>query len=306
MIKKTKITLFLIFKIIKNKTRFLFWFFVRFISSLFPLFAIYLYSQVVSDIETKAKLDSIIFLVLIILFVRIVDNFLRLKSLYKLEECISDIGFDIHNYFIKDLRANNNEERHQSIQSIRNFSDASSLTLMLFRQPGIDSVVSLVTIPIILFFVDLRIFVLEIVYILVYLFLDYYTTQRYVKLRDVQNTKIENYYAKLQESNDVDLEQKTYTRHFTRLSNWNFLEWFLIQNSAVFFYCLILGFTIISIYTGVKQISDLVLIIGYVSSTQIYLNSFSEIKDNLANMTVAIDHLARNKSISVIDLDDLV
>jgi len=306
MIKKTKITLFLIFKIIKNKTRFLFWFFVRFVSSLFPLLAIYLYSQVVSDIETKAKLDSIIFLVLIILFVRIVDNFLRLKSLYKLEECISDIGFDIHNYFIKDLRVNNKEERHQSIQAIRNFSDASSLTLMLFRQPGIDSIVSLITIPIILFFVDLRIFVLEIVYILVYLILDYYTTQRYVKLRDVQNTKIENYYAKLQESNDVELEQKTYTRHFTRLSNWNFLEWFLIQNSAIFFYCLILGFTIISIYTGAKQISDLVLIIGYVSSTQVYLNSFSEIKDNLANMTVAIDHLARNKSISVIDLDDLV
>ncbi len=306
MIKKTKITLFLIFKIIQNKTRFLFWFFIRFVSSLFPLLAIYLYSRVVSDIETKASLDSVFFLVLIILFVRIVDNFLRLKSLYKLEECISDIGFDIHNYFIKDLKTSNKEERHQSVQAIRNFSDASSLTLMLFRQPGIDSVVSLLTIPVILFFVDLRIFVLEIVYILVYLILDYYTTQRYVKLRDVQNTKIENYYAKLQESDDVDLEQKTYTRHFTRLSNWNFLEWFLIQNSAVIFYSLILAFCIFSIYSGAKQISDLVLVMGYVSSTQAYLNSLSEIKDNLANMTVAIDHLARNKSISVIDLDDLV
>jgi len=306
MIKKTKITLFLIFKIIQNKTRFLFWFFVRFISSLFPLLAIYLYSRVVSNIENKVALDSVIFLVLIILLVRIIDNFLRLKSLNKLDECISDIGFNIHNYFIKDLRATNKEERHQCVQAIRNFSDASSLTLMLFRQPGIDSVVSLITIPLILFFVDSRIFVLEIVYIMVYLILDYYTTQRYVVLRDVQNTKIENYYAKLQESNDVDLEQKTYTRHFARLSNWNFLEWFLIQNSAVFFYCLILGYTIISIYTGVKQISDLVLIIGYVASTQTYLNSFSEIKDNRANMTVAIDHLARNKNISVIDLDDLV
>ena len=45
---------------------------------------------------------------------------------------------------------------------------------------------------------------------------------------------------------------------------------------------------------------------GYVASTQTYLNSLSEIKDNLANMTVAIDHLARNKSISVLDLDDLI
>ncbi len=306
MIKKTTITIFLIFKIISNKTRFLFWFFVRFISALLPLLSIYLYSQVVSDFEAKTELKPILFLVLIIFIVRIIDNFLRLKSLYKIEECISDIGFDIHNYFTKDLKATNKEERHQSIQAIRNFSDASSWTLMLFRQPGIDSVVSLTIIPIILFFVDKQIFVLEVAYILIYLLIDYYTTQRYIKLRDVQNTKIENYYAKLQESDDVELEQKTFTRHFTRLSNWSFWEWFLIQNSAVIFYCLILTFCIFSIYSGVKQISDLVLVMGYVTSTQVYLNSLSEIKDNLAIMTVAVDHLARNKSISAIELDDLV
>ena len=306
MIKKTKITLLLIFKIVQDKPRFLFWFFIRFISSLLPLLTTYLYSRVISSIETKVVFSSLFFLVLTILVVRLVDNFLRLKSLFKLDECISNIGFDIHNFFIKDLHTKNEEERHQSVQAIRNFSDASSITLMLFRQPGIDSVVSLSIIPIILWFVDLRIFVLEIVYVLVYMIIDYYTTQKYVKLRDLQNTKIETYYGKLQESNDVELEQKTFTRHFRRLSHWNFIEWFVLQNSAVFFYCLILGYSIIAVYSGFKQISDVVLIMGYVSSTQTHLNSFSEIKDSMADMTVAVDHLAKNKSISVIDLDDLV
>jgi len=306
MIKKTKITLFLIFKIIQDKSRFLFWFFIRFLSSLLPLLTIYLYSQVISSIENQTVFTSVFFLVLIILFVRLLDNFLRLKSIFKLDECISNISFDIHNFFTKDLHTKDKEERHQSIQAIRNFSDASAMTLTLFRQPGIDSIVSLAVIPIILWFVDLRVFVLEIVYIFIYMIVDYYTTQKYVKLRDLQNTKTETYYGKLQESNDVELEQKTYTRHFTRISNWNFIEWFVLQNSAVFFYCLILAYSIISVYSGVKQISDVVLIMGYISSTQIYLNSFSEIKDNLANMTVAVDHLAKNKSISVIDLDDLV
>jgi ABC-type multidrug transport system fused ATPase/permease subunit len=306
MIKKTKITLFLIFKIIQNKPRFLFWFFIRFLSSLLPLLTIYLYSRVIENIETKVIFSSLFFLVLIILLVRLLDNFLRLKSIFKLDECISDIGFDIHNFFTKDLHTENKEERHQSIQAIRNFSDASTMTLTLFRQPGIDSIVSLSIIPIIFWFVDLRVFVLEMVYIIVYMIIDYYTTQRYIKLRDLQNTKIETYYGKLQENNDVDLEQKSFTRHFTRLSNWNFIEWFVLQNSAVFFYCLILGYSIIAVYSGYKQISDVVLIMGYITSTQIYLNSFSEIKDSLANMTVAVDHLAKNKSISVIDLDDLV
>jgi len=306
MLKKTKLTLLLIFRIIQDKPRFLFWFFVRFISSLLPLLSIYLYSLTVENIEDKINFSSIFFLVLIILLVRLVDNFLRLRSLYKLDECISSISFDVHNFFTQDLHAETKEERHQSIQAIRNFADASSLTLMLFRQPGIDSIVSLIAIPIIFWFVDIRIFVLEIVYISVYMIIDYYTTQKYINLKDTHNSKVEGYYAKLQESNDTELEQKTFTRHFRRLSNWNFIEWFILQNSAVFFYCLILGYSIIAVYSGYKQISDIVLIMGYVSSTQSYLNSFSEIKYSLADMTVAVDHLAKNKSISVIDLDDLV
>lgn len=306
MIKKTQITLFLVFKIIQNKSRFFFWLFIRLVSALFPLLSIYLYSQVVSNIENKVQLKSIFILVLIIFIVNIIDNFLRLKSLFKIQECISDISFDINNYFIKDLKAEKKEERHQSIQAIRNFSEATNSTLLLFRQPGIDSLVSLFTVPIILFFVDRQIFVIEIAYIIIYLLIDYYTTQRYVKLRDIQNTKIENYFAKFQENNDIDLEQKTFSRHFKRLSNWGFWMWFLIQNSAVFFYSLILGMCIFSIYIGAKQISDLVLVMGYITSTQTFLNSFTEIKDSLANMNVAVDHLAKNKSISVIELDDLV
>lgn len=306
MFKKTKITLFLIFRIIQDKPRFLFWFFVRFISSLLPLLSIYLYSLVIESVENKIDYTSVFFLVLIIFVVRLIDNFLRLRSLYRLDECINKIIFDIHNYFVQNLKTETKAERHQSVQAIRNFADASSLTLTLFRQPGIDSIVSLTTIPIILWFVDQRIFVLEITYILVYMVIDFYTTQKYIKLKDSQNSKIEGYYAKFQDSNDTELEQKTFSRHFARLTNWKFIEWFILQNSAVFFYCLILGYSIISVYSGYKQISDIVLIIGYVSSTQTYLNSFSEIKDSLADMNVAIDHLAKNKNISVIDLDDLV
>ena len=306
MIKKTKITLFLIFKIIQDKKRFLFWVFIRFLSALLPLLTIYLYSQVIDQVEKQVIFSSVFFLILLIFIVRLLDNFVRLKSLEALNQCISNIGFDIHNFFSQDIHTKNKEERNQTIQAIRNFADASKMTLTLFRQPGIDSIVSLVTIPIILYFVDIRVLVLFISYILVYFIVDYYTTQRYIKLKDIQNTKIENYYSKFQESNDVELEQKAYVRHFTRICNWSFVEWFSIQNVAVFFYYLILAYSAISVYSHIWQISDVVLVMGYASSLQTYLNSFSEIKDNLADMTVAVDHLAKNKHLSTIDLDDLI
>ncbi|HPT66112.1 MAG TPA: hypothetical protein PK257_02260 [Candidatus Woesebacteria bacterium] len=306
MSKTTLLVIKLIFQIIQNKSRFVFWVVIRFISAIFPLITIYLFSKTINLVETKSDFSTIFFSIVMIFVIRIVDNFTRIKSVAKLDECISDISFDIHNYFIGDIKPENKLERHESVQAIRNFADATSWTLRLFRQPGIDSIISLISIPAILLFVDFKVFVLVIAYIIVYYVIDYYTTQHYVNLKDIQNTKTETYYAKLQETDDVDLEQKTFSRHFTRLSNWCFTEWFTLQNTAVFFYILIFSYLILSVSGGTKLISELVLIMSYVGSTQSYLNSFSEIKDSLADMFVAVNHLAKNKSITAIDFDDLV
>ena len=306
MSKKTRQVVKLIFQIIQNKSLFLFWVMIRFISAFFPLITIYLFSKTINLVETKSDFSAIFFYIIFIFIIRIIDNFSRIKSVTKLDECIINIGFDVHNHFINDIKSETKLERHESIQAVRNFADATMLTLQLFRQPGIDSVVSLFSIPIILLFVDFKVFIIVIAYIVVYYFIDYYTTQHYINFKDIQNTKTETYYAKLQESNDVDLEQKTFSRHFSRLTNWCFTEWFTLQNSAVFFYILIFTYLIISVSSGTKMISDLVLIMSYVGSTQNYLNSFSEIKDSLADMSVAVDHLAKNKSILAIDFDDLV
>jgi len=100
MIKKTKFTILLVFKIIQDKKRFLFWLGVRLFSALLPLLTTYLFSKVIADIENKIIFSSIFFLILLILIVRVVDNFTRIRSVYRLDECISDIGFDIHNYLI--------------------------------------------------------------------------------------------------------------------------------------------------------------------------------------------------------------
>ncbi len=305
MSKKTRQVIKLIFQIIQNKSVFFFWVGIRFISAFFPLITIYLFSKTINLVEIKSDFSTIFFFIVAILIIRIVDNFTRLKSVTKLDECISNIGFDIHNYFLNDMKTESKLERHKSIQIIRNFADATSSTLRLFGQPGVDSIISLVSIPVILFFVDFKVFILTIGYIATYYIIDYYTTQHYFKFRDIQNTKIETYYARLQEINDVDLEQKTFSRHFSRLSNWNFVEWFTLQNTAVFFYTLIFAYLILSISSGTKLISDLVLVMGYIGATQVNLNSFSQIKDSLTDTSVSISHLVKDKAITVIDLDDL-
>lgn len=306
MNRSTRRVIQFIFRLTTDKAVFLFWLFIRFLSAILPLITIYLFSEVVKLLEEKSPLNSVIIALVVIFFVRIIDNYLRLKSVTKLEEVISNIGFDIHNFFLSDIKAESKDDRHAIVQAIRNFADASTMTLNLIKQPGVDSIVSLLLIPVIVFFVDFKVFIITIASIIVYYFIDVFTTQKYAHLKDILNTKTETYYAKLQDSNDFDLEQKSWCRHFSRVTHWGFTEWFTLQNAAVFFYSLTLLYLIIEVTNGTKLLSDLVLLMGYSTQTQVLLNSLSQIKDSLADMEVGLQHLAKNESVATIDLDDLI
>lgn len=306
MNRETRKVFAFVLKIISDRTGLFFWTTIRFISAILPLLTIYLYSLIIKQLETKLSWSAVFLTIILTFIVRIVDNYLRLISITRLEKVISDIGFDIHNFFLSDLQSESKEDRHAAVQAIRNFSDASSVTLNLIKQPGIDSVVSFLIIPVILFAVDFPSFVITIAYVSVYFLIDTYTTQRYAQLKDIQNSKTEAYYAKLQDSNDFDLEQTSYTRHFSRLCKWGFTEWFALQNSAVFFYCLNLLYLVHGVSTGQQDISHLVLVMGYTTQTQTFLNSFSQIKDSFTDMDVGLKHLAKNKAISSVSLEDLI
>ena len=266
---------------------------------------IYQFSHIIKLIETKTDLRTLFFYLILIFLVRIVDNYLRILSTFKLDFLISNLSFDIHNFFLINFNPLQKEDRHLSIQAIRNFTDATVQTLTVFKQPGIDSIVSTIFIPTALFFIDFKAFVLIVAYITIYLLINIFTNQRYKELRDFQNTKTEAYFAKIQETNDVELEQSTFTRHFKRFTNWNFIEWFTLQNTAVFFYSLFLLYQIYQVISGTSHISDLVLVMGYVTQTQTFLNSFTDISLGLGDMYIALKHLAKNEFISVVNFEDL-
>jgi len=125
-----------IFKVITDRSALLFWTMVRFISAVLPLITIFLYSRVISQLELKLPLKTIILTIFLIFLVRLADNYLRLISISKLEELINGLSFDIHNYFLSDLKSENRVERNATVQAIRNFSDATSTPLTLLSNPA--------------------------------------------------------------------------------------------------------------------------------------------------------------------------
>ncbi len=304
MTRETREILKFIFKLVCHKNQFFLWIFVRLISALFPMLSIFLYSRVIKFLEIGSSFDHVFPLIGLIITVLIFDNFTRLLSIHNLNSVINQTEFGIHQFMLIGLKTYDKKVRHEVVQAIRNFGEAVRTTLELIRQPGIDAAVSLATIPIILFFLDTKIFVLEVAYIASYYFVDVFTTEKYTKLKDVQNQQTEVYYAKLQDTNKIEKESKDFTNHFKKLCQWGFIEWFSLQNIAVCFYTIILFYLIHQVQSGEKAISDLVLIMGYVSSTQIFLNNFSNIKDRLADTKVALSRLANSKYLLSVGLSD--
>lgn len=306
MYRDTTQLIWLIVRLIKTKNLFFFWFFVRFISTFFPLISIYLFSYTIKQIEEGIDLKQITLTFVLILTVFILDNFTRLISIHKLAYIISNTEFGIHQFFLINVSTKDKKVHHKVVQTVRNFSEAVRNTLEIIRQPGIDSLISLFTIPILLFFLDFRVFVLSLAYIAIYFFTDQYTTEKYIQKKDIQNAKTEIYYAKLQDSNHVIDEERQYGHQFHKLCRWGFIEWFSLQNIAVIFYSIILFFLAYTSTSEVRHISDIILIMGYIASIQIHLNSFSTIIDRLADTKVALTRLINCKDCLSIDLSDLV
>ena len=305
MSRDTIKTLKLIYSLTQNKKDFFSWLFVRLISALFPIATIYLYSRVIRALETHSPLTVLFGMVLAVLASRFLDNFTRLLSTKKLDYIIACIQLNIQDILVSSINTQDKKTRHKAVQAIRNFSDASATTLMIFKQPGIDSLVSFITIPIILFFIDFKVFILQLSYMIVYYFTDIYTTERYAKLKNRHNSRVESYYAKLQTAKDFKYEQTLIKKTFNRVCNWGVFEWNLLQNTALVFYILTLLYLVYSVSMGQKTISDLVLIIGYIDGTQAFLNNISSIKDSMTDTKVALHRLLDNKKTLAVDYDDL-
>jgi hypothetical protein len=304
MTRETREAIKYLYRLIYEKNQFIFWFFIRIVSVLIPPLAVYLFSQIIRCLETSCPPNRTYFLVFITFVFYLIDNFLRLLSIHKIQYLIYKTEAHIQKIFTQDLSNKDKKKRHQAIQTIRNFSDATRLTMEVINQPGIDGFVSLFYLPTLVFFLDFRVFILQIAYILIYFFTDEYTTGIYTKIKEDQNKKIENYYGKLQSSNDVSLESAQLLKQYERLCAHGFREWFGLQNTAVIFFSLVLIYLVYSVVIGNKQISDVFLLTSYLASTQIFLNSISQVKDRLADTKVAIFRLSKNKTTSV-DFDDL-
>ena len=274
---------------LKSK-RFVFWLVVRLISTAGPLLATYVFSRGIDALEIGAPFDTVARLFFVLLVVWSTEHVVRVGSKTRLAIFTEVALIEIQEILVSRV-PKKIFNRKEIIQSIRNVTQAVRNFSTHFRDSAISGITSFVSIPVILFFIDKRIFAYELCLMGLYLVVTLLFSRLYEKKYELFDKSREYYYGKIQISNDVEEEAEYVRKRIRQVNNVAFGQWTSLQNIIAVAQFGILFIISKDIIAGHKHISDLVLIFGYTTSTGVFLNSITGMMERLMQVKAGIERL---------------
>ncbi len=260
------------------------------VSTAGPLITTYIFSRGISALETHQEFIVVIEFFMIFAIILICENTLRLVAKAKIavyaEEAIMNIQKTLIS-FIDPI----GEDRKEIIQAIRNLTDAIGGFIVFARDSGMGAVINFISVPTILFFIDKKIFLLELALITVYIF----TTRIFAKIYEKHFEKLdkakEHYFSQILISNHVVHQAVELLKILARVVRVWALGWISAQNLIAVFNFFVVFLVVKDIVHGTKQISDLVLIIGYTNQSQGFLNSITTAMESLMQIKAGLERV---------------
>lgn len=266
---------------------------LRALTTVFPLISTFLFSRVVAALESGAPLTTVLLILFMALMLQLTDNLLRLYSKTRLDYVIGKLSLDIQSKLLvvlpPKIRANKG-----TIQACINLSLSVERLLIYVKETGISGIVYFIFVPLILLFIDVKIFFVELIFIIIYLFFTVNFNKKYEKLYEIYNASRETYYARLFASKNTSQEVGFLLSRYNIVQQFVFFMWNTFQNSVAIFQFIIPLIVAIDILGGVKHLSDLVLIVGYTRESQSFLNEFSTSYEKLMEIEAGIKRLEKD------------
>ncbi len=250
------------------------WVGVRIVSSFTPLVVTYVFALGVKVIEDGNPPAQAIKVFALLVVIEMVDHVLRLSSKTRIEAYSEAYLINIQTRLIEDISPTE-ENKREVTQSIRNLTQPLRRFVDHMNNNGVTAIVSFIAIPVILFFIDVRVFLLQIVLMLIYTIVTIVFSFPYEKNYEAFDQARENYYSELLAEGKVKKLAELVRAKFMKVQNLRFFEWFTLQNVVSIFNFIIIVLVLKDIYAGTKQISDLVLIVGYTAGTKAFLNELT-------------------------------
>lgn len=277
----------IIFNIFNTRV-FWFWVFVRLISTFGPILITYIFARGVKALETHQPIDRIIQIFFILLLVRLFANMLRIASKTRIALYTEGYIVGIQERLAETIDPPK-PKRKEIIQALRNLTQGVRKFVEYFYNNGLQAIVSFVSIPIILFFIDKKIFLIEIIAIVIYLLITYVFSIKYEKEYEHFDKSREKYFSKLLDTNRVESKANILVTIFRRVQDLLLVEWLTLQNFIALFELLILSIIAIDFVNGTKQIHHLILIMGYVKETHVFLNALTSTVERYMQIEAGIE-----------------
>jgi ABC-type multidrug transport system fused ATPase/permease subunit len=269
-----------------------FWFFVRFINTFFPLAITWIYAKGVETLENGGDAYTVMQIFALLLFAHIMDNLLRIGSRARIRIKLENAFIEFQEALIEKF--NHSKKRIEIVQAIRNLTDAFRNFVTYIINSGLPGFVNFVSIPVILFLIDVKIFIAQMVLIAIYLALVYYLSRIYEKRFELLDVAHENYYASIlarKPIKSVDRRGNQVKEGVRGVENITFMQWVSFQDIIAIFQFIVIYLIVLDYVAGTKQISDLVLIVGYTNQSQGFLNSVTSGVDSLMQIEAGVDRV---------------
>lgn len=281
-----------IYKAFKQR-KILLWGLVLTISATGPLLTTYMFSRGVGALETNQPLKQVLGLFFAVLAISSVEIFLRIGAKTRINYYVESALIKLQLEFLKNVKVRG-KNRKPTVQSIRNLTRSLQLFAEHFINTGVFGFVSFISVPFILFFIDKRIFFVELTLMLIYLIATFIYAHKYEKLYERYDETRESYFIKMSVSNKVAARGRRMAQAVRKLQNIRFFEWASVQNIYVIFQFIITAIIVVDIVNGFKGISDLVLIIGYTMESKKFLNSVTSDLNRAMQVRAGIERLVIN------------
>jgi hypothetical protein len=273
----------------KNK-KFLIWISVRVVSAFGPLLATYIFARGIRYIENGESFDAIIRIFLILLIVEIVEHLLRLLSKTRTSLYSESILMKIQQDLVIEIKPIS-KIRKYTIQSIRNLTQSIRGFVIYLYENGIPGLVSFAATPIILFLIDRRIFVIQLILYFIYFLITYFFSLRYEKSFEGFDASRESYYTKIMTSNKIGRQAGFVAKKFKQVEDVTLVEWLTLQNLISVVNFIVVAVLVGDIINGQGQISGLILVVGYTKESKKFLNEITTIVNNFMRVRAGIERL---------------
>lgn len=282
--------------------KFLFWTFIRIISSFGPIIATYIFAKGVQVIEDGQPITVAVKVFLILLVVELVEHLLRLASKTRMslytEEILVNIQEALNEYIHPD-----SDKREETIQTFRNLTQSLRRLVTHLYMTGIPALLSFIAIPIIIYFLDLRVFLILISMIIVYFFVTLMFSKEFKRDYEDFDESREDYFSSLLENTGIKRDASKLISKFKDVENTRFISWLSEQFIMSFFAFIIIILLVQDIYSGTKQLSDLVLIFGYIAASKIFLINTTLTIHHYMEIEAAVSRIEKISSKDVLEIN---